>query len=117
MATTSFNAEVDRQVWDGASAVLAADNLTVSDAFHRMLTYIASEGRLPFFECAADGHHEPDGLVTPGGKPWPRFSCFTPNEKTVATMEAAERGELVTIGSVDDLIAELNSGDDDDEDG
>ena len=34
-----------------------------------------------------------------------------PNGETVEAMEDARRGELVTVGSVDDLLAELNDDD------
>ena len=38
----------------------------------------------------------------------PHFQCFDPNEETLAAMAEAERGDLVSIGGVDDLMAELN---------
>jgi len=66
--------------------VLAAIGLTVSDAFRLMMVRIAAEKRLPF---------EP----------------LVPNPETVAAMEAARRGELVTVGDVDGLMAELNAED------
>ena len=34
-----------------------------------------------------------------------------PNDETVEAMEDARRGKLVTAGSVDDLLAELNHDD------
>ncbi len=34
-----------------------------------------------------------------------------PNTETVAAMEAARRGELVTVGSPEDLLASLNESD------
>ena len=34
-----------------------------------------------------------------------------PNAETVAAMEAARRGELVTVGSPEDLLASLNASD------
>ena len=34
-----------------------------------------------------------------------------PNRKTVEAMKAARRGELATFGSVDELMADLNSDD------
>ena len=84
-------ASIDRETWDKAQAVLECHYLTISDALYLLMQNIADEGALP-------------------------FSCIIPGPETIAAMEAAERGDLVTVGSVDDLIAELNR-DDDDEDG
>ena len=58
----------------------------MSDAFRLMMVRIATDKRLPF-----------DPMV--------------PNEETVAAMQAAEREELVTVGDVDGLMAELNADD------
>lgn len=87
----SATASIDRQTWDKVQAVLECHYLTISDALYLLMQNIADEDDLP-------------------------FSCIIPGPETIAAMEAAERGELVTVGSVDDLIAELNR-DDDDEDG
>ena len=84
-------ASIDQQTWDKVQVVLECHYLTISDALYLLMQNIADEGVLP-------------------------FSCIIPGPETIAAMEAAERGELVTIGSVDDLIVELNR-DDDDEDG
>jgi hypothetical protein len=37
--------------------------------------------------------------------------CIEPNEETLAAMAEAERGDLVTVGTVDDLMADLNEND------
>ncbi len=87
----SATASIDQETLEKVEAVLECHYLTISDALYLLMQNIADEGDLP-------------------------FSCIIPGPKTIAAMEAAERGELVTIGSVDDLIAELNR-DDDDEDG
>ena len=58
----------------------------MSDAFRLMMVRIAAEKRLPF-----------DPLI--------------PNEETVEAMKAARRGELVAVGGVDGLMADLNAGD------
>ena len=57
--------------------------LTVSDAFRMLLVRIAAEKALPF---------EP----------------LAPNQETIEAAKAARRGELVTVGSPDSLIASLN---------
>ena len=67
-----------------AATVLAAMGLTVSDAFRMMMTRIAAEKALPF---------EP----------------LRPNAETIEAMETARRGELVTAGRPDQLIASLNA--------
>ena len=56
------------------------------DAFRLMMMRIAAEKRLPF---------EP----------------LIPNEETVEAMEAARRGDLVTVGGLSDLVADLNADD------
>ncbi len=56
----------------------------MSDAFRLMMVRIATEKRLPF---------EP----------------LAPNPETTAAMEAARRGDLVTVGDVNGLIADLNA--------
>jgi DNA-damage-inducible protein J len=60
--------------------------LTVSDAFRMMMMRIAAEKALPF---------EP----------------LVPNAETIEAMKAARRGELVTVGSPDQLLASLNEDD------
>ena len=39
------------------------------------------------------------------------FEPLIPNEETIAAMEAARRGDLLTVGSVDALMADLNADD------
>ena len=81
---TVVRARIDQKTRDEAAAVLDAIGLTVSDAFRLMMVRIASEKRLPF---------EP----------------LVPNAETIAAMEAARRGDLVTVGDVDGLMADLNA--------
>lgn len=83
-ANAVVRARIDERVKEEAAAVLAAMGLTVSDAFRLLMVKIAAEKALPF-------------------EPW------TPNAKTVEAMRAARRGELVTAGSVDNLLASLNA--------
>ncbi len=83
---TVVRARIDERVKEEAAAVLASIGLTVSDAFRLMMVRIATEKRLPF---------EP----------------LVPNAETIEAMRAARRGDLVTVGSVDDLVADLNADD------
>ncbi len=89
MSTIVFQADVDPQVRDEAVAVLAEDGLTVSDAIRQMLTYIAIEGRVPYFDC------------------------FVPNADTLEAMDSVEKGDMVTIGSLANLMDDLNNDEDD----
>ena len=87
MATNTVGrARIDEHIKEEASVVLAAMGLTVSDAFRILLTRIAREKALPF---------EP----------------LVPNAETIEAMKAARRGDLVTVGSVDNLLTELNADD------
>jgi DNA-damage-inducible protein J len=79
-------ARIDAPVKEEASAILGALGLTVSDAGGMMLVRTVCEKALPF-----------DPLV--------------PNEKTIEAMKAARRGDLVTVGNVDDLLTELHADD------
>ena len=82
-ANSVVRARIDERVKNEAADVLRAMGLTVSDAFRLMMVRIAKEKALPF---------EP----------------LIPNEETIAAMRAAERGELVDVGTVDRLMADLN---------
>ena len=77
-------ARIDARIKNEAAAVLAAMGLTVSDAFRLMMVRIARDKALPF---------EP----------------LVPNEETIEAMRAARRGELVTVGKPDNLLASLNA--------
>jgi DNA-damage-inducible protein J len=79
-------ARIDEHIKEEATIVLEAMGLTVSDAFRMLLTRIAREKALPF---------EP----------------LVPNAETIETMKAARRGELVTVGSIDNLLTSLNAND------
>ena len=79
-------ARINERIKAEAAAVLAAMGLTVSDAFRLMMVRIAAEKALPF---------EP----------------LVPNADTIEAMKAARRGELITVGSAEALLAELNAED------
>ena len=82
-------ARIDRATKVEAEAVLAEIGLTISDAVRLLLIRVAREGALP-------------------------FDPFVPNRETIAAMKEA-RADLVKVGSVDRLIAELNADDPEDE--
>jgi DNA-damage-inducible protein J len=79
-------ARIDERIKNEAAAVLGAMGLTVSDAFRLLMVRIAKEKALPF---------EP----------------LIPNDETIEAMKAARRGEVVTAGSPDELMASLNEDD------
>jgi DNA-damage-inducible protein J len=85
-ANAVVRARIDSRIKEEATAIYAAVGLTLSDAFRMMLMRTVAERALPF---------EP----------------LMPNTETVAAMKAARRGELVTIGSVDNLLADLHADD------
>ena len=82
-ANSVVRARIEKRIKNEASDVLRAMGLTVSDAFRLMMVRIAADKALPF---------EP----------------LVPNDETIAAMKAAERGELVEVGSIDRLLADLN---------
>jgi DNA-damage-inducible protein J len=86
---TVVRARIDQKTKERAEAVLAAIGLTLSDAVRLMMIRIAQEGAMP-------------------------FNPLVPNEETIAAMKET-RAELVKVGSVDRLIAELNADDPEDE--
>ena len=81
---TVVRARIDATTKAEAAVVLAAMGLTLSDAFRLLVKRIAAEKALPF---------EP----------------LVPNAKTIAAVKAARRGELVTAGKPDALLASLNA--------
>lgn len=80
-------ARVNEEVKRKAEVVLSQIGLTTSDAFRLLIMRIAEEEALP-------------------------FSPLVPNKTTIEAMLAARRGELVEVGSVDELFEELNTEDD-----
>ncbi|HEX8663253.1 MAG TPA: type II toxin-antitoxin system RelB/DinJ family antitoxin [Beijerinckiaceae bacterium] len=83
-ANAVVRARVDERLKNEASAVLATMGLTVSDAFRMMLVRVVAEKELP-------------------------FSPLVPNDETIAAMKAARRGDVVKVGSVDALMADLDA--------
>lgn len=85
-ASAVVRARIDPRVKEEAAAIYAAAGLTLSDAFRMLLMRTVAERALP-------------------------FDPLTPNAETVEAMKAARRGELVKVGSVDDLLADLHADD------
>jgi DNA-damage-inducible protein J len=82
----TVRARVNEEIKEEASLVLSEIGLTLSDAFRMLLIRIAREKALPF---------EP----------------LVPNTKTRKAIKAARSGDLMTVGSLDNLLTELNAND------
>jgi DNA-damage-inducible protein J len=85
-ANAVVRARIDARVKEEATAIYAAAGLTLSDAFRMMLMRTVAERALPF---------EP----------------LMPNAETVEAMKAARRGELVKVGSIENLMDDLHAED------
>jgi DNA-damage-inducible protein J len=83
---TVVRARIDEAIKKEATIVLSEIGLTISDVFRMLLIRIAREKSLPF---------EP----------------LVPNVKTIEALKNAKRGNLVTIGHLDNLLTELNAND------
>jgi DNA-damage-inducible protein J len=79
-------ARIDEATKNEAALVLSAMGLSLSDAFRMLLKRVAAEKALPF---------EP----------------LSPNAETIDAMRAARRGDLVSVGSLDQLFQDLNADD------
>ncbi len=86
IANSVVRARIDEKTKAEASIVLASIGLTVSDAVRLMLRRVAAEKALPF-----------DPLI--------------PNAETIEAIMEARRGELIKVGSIDDLFRDLNADD------
>jgi DNA-damage-inducible protein J len=85
-ANAVVRARIDARVKEEAAAIYAAAGLTLSDVFRMLLMRTVAERALPF-----------DPLI--------------PNAATVEAMKAARRGEVVKVGGVEDLMADLHADD------
>ena len=83
---TVVRARIDAATKAEASAVLASIGLSLSDAIRLMLKRVVAEKALPL---------EP----------------LIPNAETIDAIMEARRGELVKVGSVDNLFRDLNADD------
>lgn len=86
VANALVQARVDATIKAEAAAVLATIGLTVSDAVRLMLIRVAQEKALPF---------EP----------------LIPNAATIAAMEEARAGNLMSFTSIQALMDDLNADD------
>jgi DNA-damage-inducible protein J len=85
-ANAEVRARIDARVKEEAAAIYAAAGLTLSDAFRMLLMRTVAERALPF-----------DPLV--------------PNAETIEAMKAARRGEVVKLGGLEELMADLHADD------
>jgi DNA-damage-inducible protein J len=85
-ANAVVRARIDVRIKEEATAIYAAAGLTLSDAFRMLLMRTVAERALPF-----------DPLI--------------PNAETVEAMKAARRGELVKVGTLENLVADLHEDD------
>lgn len=85
MAVSSIvRARINEEIKAEASVILGAMGLTVSDAFRMLLIRIAHEKALP-------------------------FAPLIPNAKTIKALKASIKGDMTTVGSIDNLLADLNA--------
>lgn len=87
MGKTRFTAEVDSETLTRALKILDREQVTLDDALEQLLGYIVNHGAPPCFECGE------------------------PNAETLQAMADSESGELIAVGSIADLFAELNEED------
>lgn len=85
-ATTTLHVRVDEKVKEKATKALAAMGLSVSDAVRILLVRVAAEKALP-------------------------FEVRVPNRRTLAAMEAGERGKVSRATTVAAMMADLNADD------
>jgi DNA-damage-inducible protein J len=83
---TAVVADIDEKTVKEAEAVLRTMGFTTSDVVRLLIERIAKDKALPF---------EP----------------FEPNETTIEAMRAARRGELMTVGNIEGLFADLHADD------
>ena len=86
MPTVDVRARVDAVAKKEAEAVLKPMGLTTADAIRMMIVQIAKDKALPF---------EP----------------FMPNEETIVAIQAARRGEVVKVGTIENLFTDLHADD------
>lgn len=85
--TEVVRARVDARVKEEASAVLEKMGFSTSDGIRMFMASVAHKKELPF--------HPMD--------------FFEPNAETIAAMEEAERGEVHSVASVEELMEELRA--------
>ncbi len=85
-ANALVQARIDATVKKEAAAVLKEIGLTISDAVRLMLIRVAREKELP-------------------------FNPFVPNALTIAAMNECLDGKCKSVGSIEELMADLNADD------
>ncbi len=85
-AQAVVRARIDARIKEEASAIYAAAGLTLSDAFRMLLMRTVAERALP-------------------------FNPLTPNDETIAAMRAARSGDVVKVGTISNLLADLHADD------
>ena len=85
-ATATVSAEIDLKLKEEAAAIFAEAGYTLADAFRSMLVQTVADHAFP-------------------------LKLFTPNAATIEAMEAARRGDVLPVGSIDDLMADLHADD------
>jgi DNA-damage-inducible protein J len=85
-ANAVVRARIDEKTKKKATAILKSMGLTPSSAFRLLMTKVVAEKTLP-------------------------FELRTPNSETIEAMKAGLRGDVTTVGSVEELFRELNADD------
>lgn len=86
MASATIHAEVDESLKLKAEAIFADAGLSLSEAFRLLLLRAVEDHTVP-------------------------FNPLVPNEATKEAMRAVDRGEVVRVGSIEDLMAEFHAQD------
>lgn len=84
MGKTRLIAEVDSETLAKAREILAREQVALDDTLEELLAYIVAHRSVPCFQCGE------------------------PNAETLKAMSEAEAGELIAVGTIADLFAELN---------
>ncbi len=84
--TTMIHVRIDQDLKAKASRTLDAMGLSLSEAVRIFLTRTAADQAFP-------------------------FELRVPNARTIAAMEAGDRGEVVKFGSIEELMADLHADD------
>lgn len=90
IADSYVRARIDGITKQNASDALREMGLSISDVIRLLLVRVAEERKLP-------------------------FEVKVPNSKTIAAMKESQEGKVKRFSSVEDLMADLLSDDDDDD--
>ncbi len=84
--TTMIHVRVNSDLKKKASLTPNKMGLSMSDAVRLLLTRVEAEQAFP-------------------------FEVRVPNAETIAAMEAGDRGEVISFGSIEEMMADLNAND------